>query len=633
MAQITVQKSLDGTTTKSVLNITENNRTTTNTILDISIDTNFVYSAGFIGLGESLQGIIEISGNGMSTQTKTITLKSTSESWNGTAVHTKKDTFNVVIPATTTSVTVTYTLQHSPSGDNVDSSSLLILTKLVNILNAFENNSQMNLEEPLILSITQYDADYINDLVLYFRDAQNTMTEIGSWENVINGQQIQLNQEQIDMLFSLTPDNKFFSLTWRLTTYKGADELGSSDLPSVGLITDANPIFTDFDYEDSNIITTNLTGNNQTVIGGFSTLEITIPTKAIAQKGARIVSYLLADVAVQESENEVSTEIAKYNSDEIVVSAIDSRGNTTTLTKKIQNFKVYLPIEVEQTNATIERTNDSDEQTLISFKGSFWNGNFGAVDNSLKISYKYREAGSTSDFTPGSTLIVPDVENNNFNVYNEAILGDTDEGFGTESSFQIIVEIEDELSIREIEYRLDPGVDAMVIEGNKVLSINGRPYVPTEIKSLAKMHTYGNQTIESGSSDFVNNWTNDMKLQIGDFECDIANGRIKIPAGTANHVRIFGLVAGNGYFMGGINVVDDSDTPVSNFYSQSATVLIQSAGNGYFKEPLPDFIYDIEDTTKDYYVKLNIGGYNSKSFNINSGFGAATSWIAVEKIN
>ena len=95
MAQITVQKSLDGTTTKSILNINEVSRTAEKTTFSLNFLTNLVSSSGFIGAGESLDGIVQISSNGMTTQMKTVTLKSSSESWSGSAVHTKNDVFEV----------------------------------------------------------------------------------------------------------------------------------------------------------------------------------------------------------------------------------------------------------------------------------------------------------------------------------------------------------------------------------------------------------------------------------------------------------------------------------------------------------------------------------------------------------
>lgn len=474
MAQITVQKQISEVTTKSVLTITESKRTSTKTTFAVNMKTNLVSSIGWVGTSISLTGVVKISGTGMTTQEKGFLLKNSAEVWDNTNVHTVNSTFEVTIPANVSNVTVTYSCYYSDSpNDKMSGSTSMALSKLISILNSFANNSSLNIEQPLTLSISQYDANYTNDLILYFRDAENNMTEITTWQDVTDGQEIQLTQEQVDWIYSLTPDNKFYSLTWRLKTLNNGTQMGSMDLPSVGLITDADPIFTDFNYEDVNVITTNLTGNNQTVIGAFSTVKVTIPTKAIAQKGARIVSYLIGDISVQESDGEISLELPNYNSDTIVVSAIDSRTKSTTVTKKIQDFKVYEPIEVEETNATIERNNGSEEGTIINFSGTFWNGNFGVVDNSLKISYKYREAGSTSEYTPGVTNIVPDISEKNFSVTDKYILGDTNEGFNTGDSFEIVVIIEDELSIHEIEYRLDPGVDAIVIEGNKVISMNG----------------------------------------------------------------------------------------------------------------------------------------------------------------
>lgn len=48
-------------------------------------------------------------------------------------------------------------------------------------------------------------------------------------------------------------------------------------------------------------------------------------------------------------------------------------------------------------------------------------------------------------------------------------------------------------------------------------------------------------------------------------------------------------------------------------------------GNQFYLE------FEITDTTKDYYVKLNIGGYNNKTFILNNGFGSLSSYILVEK--
>ncbi len=71
------------------------------------------------------------------------------------------------------------------------------------------------------------------------------------------------------------------------------------------------------------------------------------------------------------SENEINLEIPNYNSNKIIVSAIDSRQKQTNVEKQL-NIINYNPVEVNTTEVEIERTNGSDEETKISFSGTFW---------------------------------------------------------------------------------------------------------------------------------------------------------------------------------------------------------------------------------------------------------------------
>lgn len=477
MAQIQVQGKLDGTTTRSVLTITEITRDSNNTSFSLNFTTNLVSSSGYIGTSESLSGIVQISANGMTTQAKTVILKSSSENWSGTTIHKKNDTFNVTIPVSVTNISIKYTLKHSPSNDSATGNASMTLTKLVSLLNPFENNNELNLENPLTLSIVKYDSTYTNNLILYYKN-DNNLTQLASWGNVEDGQIIQLNENQLENLYNLTSSSKTYALTWDLITLDGSTNLGDSKLEATGLITNANPIFTDFDFADINPITTAVTSNNQSIVGGVSTLQITIPTtkKATAVKGASIVSYIISDKSIDYSTSEIKKTIPQYNSSKIVVSTVDTRGNTTTVQKIITDFILYSPITINQTSATISRTNNIDEETKISFEGTFWNSNFGKADNSLSVAYKYRLKGSSNAYTTGVTTITPTISNNSFSVTNKAILGDTNNGFDVSKSYEIIVEVSDKLSVNEIDYTLNPGKNAIEIVGNEVTKINDIPF-------------------------------------------------------------------------------------------------------------------------------------------------------------
>ena len=639
MAKISLTKNFPPTTT-SVLEINEILRESNKVQFGLSFKTNLGSYQSWVGTGLRYNATLKVSGTGIETQTKTVQLKDSDEYWQGTATHTlDKLSWEVNVPSSANSVLIEVSYKYSNEATTMSGSTEITLTKLLNVLNPFSNNENLDLEQTQTLSITQYDSTFTSNLELIVKNNQNQNVTIANFENVENGQQISLNETQLNTLFNATSNQQKYQIFWLLYTLNNGTSIGNTTTQSIGVINNANPIFTDFDFADINPITTAVTSNNQSIVGGVSTLQITIPTikKATALKGASIVSYIISDKAIDYSTSEIKKTIPQYNSSKIVVSAVDTRGNTTTVQKTITDFIVYSPIAINQTSATISRTNNIDEETKISFEGTFWNSNFGKKDNSLSVAYKYRLKGSSNAYTTGVTTITPTISNNSFSVTDKAILGDTNSGFDVSKSYEIIVEVSDKLSVNEIDYTLNPGKNAIEIVGNKVVKINDIPFeelIPIETNiTLAKMNTYGKQSVASGATAFVTTWTETMKIEIGDFKCDVANGRIKIPAGTAKHIRITGLIAGSGYFFGGCYVLDENDEIPENFYVQSAGILIQSAGNGYFKEPLPTYVHEIIDTTKDYYVKLNIGGYNNKTFILNNGFGSLSSYILVEKVD
>jgi hypothetical protein len=641
MAKISLTKYFPPTTT-SVLEINEILRESDKVQFGLSFKTNLGSSQSYVGNGVTYNATLKVSGTGIETQTKTVQLKESDEYWQGTATHTlDKLSWEVNVPSSANSVRIDVTYKYSDEATTMSGSTEITLTKLLNVLNPFSNNESLDLEQAQTLSITQYDSTFTSNLELIVKNNQNQNVTIANFENVEDGQQISLNETQLNALFNATSNQQKYQMFWLLYTLNNGTSIGNTTTQSIGVINNANPIFTDFDFADINPITTAVTSSNQSIVGGVSTLQITIPTtkKATAVKGASIVSYIISDKAIDDSTSEIKKTIPQYNSSKIVVSAVDTRGNTTTVQKIITDFILYSPITINQTSATISRTNNIDEETKISFEGTFWNSNFGKADNSLSVAYKYRLKGSSNAYTTGVTTITPTISNNSFSVTDKAILGDTNNGFDVSKSYEIIVEVSDKLSVNEIDYTLNPGKNAIEIVGNEVVKINDIPFEelipssPQKNITLAKMNTYGKQSVASGATAFVTSWTETMKIEIGDFKCDVANGRIKIPAGTAKHIRITGLIAGSGYFFGGCYVLDENNETPEDFYVQSAGILIQSAGNVYFKEPLPTYVHEITDTTKDYYVKLNIGGYNNKTFILNNGFGSLSSYILVEKVD
>ena len=478
MAKISLTKNFPPATT-SVLEINESVRKSNKVQFELNFKTNLGYSQSWVGTGISYNATLKASGTGIETQTKTVQLKASSEYWQGTATHTlDKLSWEVNVPSSANSVRVEVTYKYSDAATTMSGSTEIALTKLLNVLNPFSNNESLDLEQTQTLSITQYDSTFTSNLELRVKNNQNQNVTIANFENVEDGQQISLNETQLNALFNATSNQQKYQILWVLYTLSKGTSIGNTTTQSVGIINNANPIFTDFDFADINPVTKAVTSSNQSIVGGVSTLQITIPTtkKATALKGASIVSYIISDKAIDYSDSEIIETIPQYNSSKIVVSAVDTRGNTTTVQKTITDFIVYSPITINQTSATISRTNNIEEETKISFDGTFWNDNFGKADNSLSVIYKYRLKGSSNAYTTGVTTITPTISNNSFSVTNKAILGDTNSGFDISKSYEIIVEVSDKLSVNEIDYTLNPGKNAIEIVGNEVKKINDIPF-------------------------------------------------------------------------------------------------------------------------------------------------------------
>lgn len=116
----------------------------------------------------------------------------------------------------------------------------------------------------------------------------------------------------------------------------------------------ANPTFSNYTYSDTNSATVAVTGSNQVLIQGKSTLQTVITTgnKATANKSATMVSYLqsiggYSDSDAWSSGSTVTRNIGTVDdvsgSQTLNIRAIDSRGNGTTVTKNVTILPYYSP--------------------------------------------------------------------------------------------------------------------------------------------------------------------------------------------------------------------------------------------------------------------------------------------------
>lgn len=470
MAKISLTKNFPPTTT-SVLEINEILRESNKVQFGLSFKTNLGSSQSWVGTGVTYNATLKVSGTGIETQTKTVQLKDSDEYWQGTATHTlNKLSWEVNVPSNANSVVVEVFYKYSDEATIMTGSTEITLTKLLNVLNPFSNNESLDLEQTQKLSITQYDSTFTSNLELIVKNTQNQNVTIANFENVKDGQQISLNETQLNALFNATSNKQKYQMFWLLYTLNNGTSIGNTTTQSMGIINNANPIFTDFNYQDINPITSALSNN---VILGYSTLRASIPTnkKATAQKGASIVSYSVEDISLPySSTQEVYADIPNYNKNTLTVTAYDTRQNSTPVVKNL-NVVNYVKLTADETQKSYERQNNVGTQTKITFGGTWWNDNFGLKDNALTASYKYKIVGSTT-WTQGGN-ITPIISGNNYS-FDNYIRGDApDNGFLVKNSYDLVVRVEDKLDYVEFVYQIIAGVPAMKIKGNKVLEING----------------------------------------------------------------------------------------------------------------------------------------------------------------
>lgn len=269
----------------------------------------------------------------------------------------------------------------------------------------------------------------------------------------------ELTNEERNLLRNSTPDNNTMAVREVIATCEnGSTENAWSWKDRTMTIINANPVFSDFAFEDTNTTTTALTGNNQNNINGYSNIKVTISTinKAVAQKGAIMSKYRFIidnqakDVSYSSSEN-VEVTINKSTSGKYEIYAIDSRGNSTLVTKLANQVINYTSITLDA-NSKVERTNDGiGEYAKLIYSGVLWNENFGLVSNSIQsASYQFKKT-TDRQWILGTTNIIPTLSGSSFS-FNDLVRSDNpDYKFDLQSSYDFKITISDRLSTKTLQ--------------------------------------------------------------------------------------------------------------------------------------------------------------------------------------
>lgn len=256
-------------------------------------------------------------------------------------------------------------------------------------------------------------------------------------------------------------------------TYSGSTEIGRKSISFTAKVVNSNPSSFDFIFADiggmtpNGNVTVNLTGDDSKIIKGYSSLYLMITSEATAKNSSSISYYQVENQKINVGTiNPIQFQLDNYSKNTISIIVVDSRGNSTTVTKQIGNFINYQ--ELLKSNITLSRSdNGVGEFVNLKFGGIFWNNNFGAIQNELSISYKFKKTTS-STYIVGETIIVPTLNDNSFE-FDNLISGDTEQkGFDINNSYDIVVEVSDKINTIIFTSILGAGSPAIAIYKNHV---------------------------------------------------------------------------------------------------------------------------------------------------------------------
>jgi hypothetical protein len=224
------------------------------------------------------------------------------------------------------------------------------------------------------------------------------------------------------------------------------------------------PTFNDFTYKDSNTAVTNVTGNDQIMVKGLSTIEVTISSsnKMVANNNATAKNYGITMSSLNANVNYSSSDIVQSlgvinasGTQRLTVTAYDSRNLSKTVYKDITVYDYTKPV----INASLKRLNDFESETTLKVNGTYTkltidNVNKNSVTN---VKYRYRETGGSW----GSWSNINTTVTNGQYTCNDVVLS-----LDNSKAFEFEIQVTDNLNNNTTNASVDVGNPIFMISSN-----------------------------------------------------------------------------------------------------------------------------------------------------------------------
>ena len=145
-------------------------------------------------------------------------------------------------------------------------------------------SSSFNIGETITITTTKKVSTYTDKIKISFGETKDSEQYIKYLTENAEETTVWNTTDDATELYSMIPNINRGVCQMIVETYSEDTLIGTNTIAFLLFVADSNPTFTNFDYEDVNPKTLGLTGNNQTIIKGYSNVKgiVSISNKAMA---------------------------------------------------------------------------------------------------------------------------------------------------------------------------------------------------------------------------------------------------------------------------------------------------------------------------------------------------------------
>ena len=309
----------------------------------------------------------------------------------------------------------------TPKLENLSVSQNTTLTTIPRASPITASASSFNIGDSITIYTNRKSSSFTHALNLYFGGYATTITyditDSYTWST----------SGWASSLYQQIPNTNTGTGTLRLITYDAdSNVVGYTELSITAHVVNSNPTFTGFSYMDVDSNTVALTGDSSKIIQTKSNIQVTV-TGTAAQNYATVSSYRVqyGSKTVTSSSNVISFGTVS-SSDSLIVTVVDSRGNTAQQSAAISTITYSPPVI---SSVSLSRVNNIEAGTGLQCAGTY--AAYMVTKSQYFLKYRYKTTSSTS--WSSYVTITPTVSGGDFSF--NANIGNFD--IGSSFNFEI----------------------------------------------------------------------------------------------------------------------------------------------------------------------------------------------------